>query len=658
MTGGAGRVAPVRLQLLPHRLRRGRRAFVAFLERRDVRRRRGRRRVQERTQNVLAAKHWRGSGRNRGERQDAPLSQKASPVGIGQLHLAKALAVNTPDAVVLGEPLVDERVVGAQQLEGASVPPHDVAEEQLCLQAERLSGVVVEIGEHQQIGRDLRLEVAELEPLPGEITDQGIGAFVGNHAAYLGLERARPAKAAGGRQVQQRLVGNAAPEKEGQARGELHVADRVGSACPQAGGIAFDSVQEGRAGQDTRDPGANARVEVAAALARLLVERDRRLHIRCRDRSAIGAARQVGEDPGGARELLLRHLRLTHEDQVAAWRGADPRHAVGAFDAHGLQPRLAANHVYFLAVAQGGLPHVLRLRRPLSPGEAHVMRTCGHGDTAGHARVDERARLVHVLCLDFVVLEAADLRGIHLRTVNRDDEGVRQIVALNSGVAFLHSPDQPPGELVFAVGRKHMTDHGAAACPERQAVDVPFLGEFAADRILDRPGHHVRIAHRLRADALRRGQIPLEQEWRRVQRGRDVVEAEVRAVARQQPGHVDVERQQIANRVAVFSAVQAMHDVAARTAPPHPRAVERSGQPAGKSHIVGFGRVRHALGRHRAHTQFTEHALPRGRVGQQVVEAGRFEIDRIVRRRCRAAVMTTHAVPIQPGSVFGPLGRR
>ena len=37
-----------------------------------------------------------------------------------------------------------------------------------------------------------------------------------------------------------------------------------------------------------------------------------------------------------------------------------------------------------------------------------------------------------------------------------------------------------------------------------------------------------------------------------------------RAVARQQLGDVDVERQQIANRVAVFGAVQPMHDVAAR----------------------------------------------------------------------------------------------
>src|SRR3989442_1289846 len=106
MTRGADRVFPVHLQQRPHRLRRGRRALVAFLERRDVRRRRGRRRVQERTQNVLATKHGRGSGRNSGQRQDAPLSQKSSAVRIGQLYLAKALAVYTRDAVVSGEPLV------------------------------------------------------------------------------------------------------------------------------------------------------------------------------------------------------------------------------------------------------------------------------------------------------------------------------------------------------------------------------------------------------------------------------------------------------------------------------------------------------------------------------------------------------------------------
>ena len=202
------------------------------------------------------------------------------------------------------------------------------------------------------------------------------------------------------------------------------------------------------------------------------------------------------------------------------------------------------------------------------------MRTCGHGDTAGHARVDERARLVHVPDLDFVVLEAADLSRIHFGAVNRDDECVRQVIPLDAGVAFFHSPDQPSREFVVAVGRKHMMDQSAASCSKRQAIDVPALGEFTADRILGRPRPHVRIAHSLRADALRGGQIPVEQEWRRVQRSRDVVEAEVRAVARQQLGHVDVERQQVANRVSVLRAVEAMHRRPPRVGPRHRRAVD------------------------------------------------------------------------------------
>ena len=48
--------------------------------------------------------------------------------------------------------------------------------------------------------------------------------------------------------------------------------------------------------------------------------------------------------------------------------------------------------------------------RLLAPGEADIVRTGGDEDLAGHARIDERLRLVHVLDLDLVILGAADLR--------------------------------------------------------------------------------------------------------------------------------------------------------------------------------------------------------------------------------------------------------
>ena len=56
----------------------------------------------------------------------------------GQRHAAEVAAVDVRDAVVPRQPLVDERVVGVQQVEDAAVLAHDALEEQLGLRAERL----------------------------------------------------------------------------------------------------------------------------------------------------------------------------------------------------------------------------------------------------------------------------------------------------------------------------------------------------------------------------------------------------------------------------------------------------------------------------------------------------------------------------------------
>ena len=81
---------------------------------------------------------------------------------------AEAAAVDVRDAVVLGEPLVEERVVRLEQVEHAAVLAQDALEEQLRLLAERLPQVVVEVGEQPQVRRD-RFEVAQVQPLPGEV---------------------------------------------------------------------------------------------------------------------------------------------------------------------------------------------------------------------------------------------------------------------------------------------------------------------------------------------------------------------------------------------------------------------------------------------------------------------------------------------------------
>src|SRR4030095_239056 len=60
--------------------------------------------------------------------------------------------------------------------------------------------------------------------------------------------------------------------------------------------ILFDAIEERRAGENARESGSNASVEVTLRVARLLVELHRRRDVLGIHRPAIRAAREVGED--------------------------------------------------------------------------------------------------------------------------------------------------------------------------------------------------------------------------------------------------------------------------------------------------------------------------------------------------------------------------
>ena len=102
-----------------------------------------------------------------------------------------------------------------------------------------------------------------------------------------------------------------------------------------------------------------------------------------------------------------------------------------------------------------------------------------------------------------------------------------------------------------------MLDDRAAARAERQALDVKLLRARIADRV--RRADRARGAALPTACALRlRAAL---KNWSMndgdtVQRVRDVVEAVLGAVDGQQRRGVDVEREQIADRVRVLRAVQ------------------------------------------------------------------------------------------------------
>ena len=86
---------------------------------------------------------------------------------------------------MLRQPFVDERVIGVQQFERAAVVAQDVAEQHFRLAPEAFADVVVEVREHQQVGRDLRLQVAELQPLAGEVADESVRAPSASIRFYL-----------------------------------------------------------------------------------------------------------------------------------------------------------------------------------------------------------------------------------------------------------------------------------------------------------------------------------------------------------------------------------------------------------------------------------------------------------------------------------------
>ena len=109
---------------------------------------------------------------------------------LAELDAAEVAPVDVRDAVVLGKPLVQEGVVGAQEIEHAAILPEHAFEEHLGLAAERLTQVVVEIWE-QTVDGPRALQVAKIQPLGGEVVDERLGTLVGQHAAHMALDDRR-----------------------------------------------------------------------------------------------------------------------------------------------------------------------------------------------------------------------------------------------------------------------------------------------------------------------------------------------------------------------------------------------------------------------------------------------------------------------------------
>src|SRR5206468_10266063 len=108
----------------------------------------------------------------RGNGQDAALSEQSTPHAVAAERDAPEMAaVDVWHAVVAREPLVQERVIGGQQLERAAILPHDALEKQLRLALKRSAQRVIEIGKARRHRSGAR-QVAQVQPLSGEVVHE------------------------------------------------------------------------------------------------------------------------------------------------------------------------------------------------------------------------------------------------------------------------------------------------------------------------------------------------------------------------------------------------------------------------------------------------------------------------------------------------------
>ena len=135
---------------------------------------------------------------------------------------AERRAGHVRDAVVPGDPLVDERVVGGQQVEHAAVLAHDAVEEQLGLAHERLAERAVEVRIERPRRAACRRRRSGAATARANRVDERFRPRIRQHALRPAC-RARRARSAGPASATfiSSASGARAPEEERQARREL-----------------------------------------------------------------------------------------------------------------------------------------------------------------------------------------------------------------------------------------------------------------------------------------------------------------------------------------------------------------------------------------------------------------------------------------------------
>ena len=114
---------------------------------------------------------------------------------------------------MLRQPFVHERIVGGQQLHHAAILAQLTADESPGFLLHRVAQVLIELRIHVHVGHDTG-QLAQRQPLSGEIVHQRLRARIGQHATNLFGKDSRLAELSADRDVQQLVVWDAAPQEK------------------------------------------------------------------------------------------------------------------------------------------------------------------------------------------------------------------------------------------------------------------------------------------------------------------------------------------------------------------------------------------------------------------------------------------------------------
>src|SRR5262249_55565973 len=138
----------------------------------------------------------------------------------------------------------------------------DAVENQFSLALERLAQIVVEVRIHEEVGIPV-LQFPQVKPLPGEVCYQRLRSLILQHAADLLLQNGWIFQLALFRDGQNLVIGNAAPNEEGQPRCQFQIADSMNGSGGEIRGIAFEPENELRIGKHPAKRHLDSFIEIA-----------------------------------------------------------------------------------------------------------------------------------------------------------------------------------------------------------------------------------------------------------------------------------------------------------------------------------------------------------------------------------------------------------